>query len=389
MVQTASLFNQLLHHFPRTEFGALVKATKAERHARGFTCWGQFVAMLFCQLAHADSLRLICNGLSCCLGKLKHLGISEAPSKSGLSYANQHRPAALFQQLFWIALERFRSQSMLGPSQKPFRFKNKLLLLDSTTISLCLSLFPWAQFKKVKGGVKAHVLLDHDDYMPRFVHFTGAFHSDVQAAHLLPVQRGSIIVMDRAYIDYDLWAKWITQGMFFVTRLRHDLSIKVIEERSVPQNRNIRRDQLISLSSLQGQKECPFPLRRVEVWNPEQQETIVLLTNHLNFGASTISDIYRQRWQIEVFFKTLKQNLKVKTFVGTSENALLIQIWTALIAMLLLRWLHFLSKKNWSFSNLAVLLRMNLFTYRDLNDWLSDPFGTPPLQPQQLQLDLP
>jgi len=389
MVQTASLFNQLLHHFPRTEFGALVKATKAERHARGFTCWGQFVAMLFCQLAHADSLRLICNGLSCCLGKLKHLGISEAPSKSGLSYANQHRPAALFQQLFWIALERFRSQSMLGPSQKPFRFKNKLLLLDSTTISLCLSLFPWAQFKKVKGGVKAHVLLDHDDYMPRFVHFTGAFHSDVQAAHLLPVQRGSIIVMDRAYIDYDLWAKWITQGMFFVTRLRHDLSIKVIEERSVPQNRNIRRDQLISLSSLQGQKECPFPLRRVEVWNPEQQETIVLLTNHLNFGASTISDIYRQRWQIEVFFKTLKQNLKVKTFVGTSENALLIQIWTALIAMLLLRWLHFLSKKNWSFSNLAVLLRMNLFTYRDLKDWLSDPFGTPPLQPQQLQLDLP
>jgi len=389
MVQTASLFNQLLHHFPRTEFGALVKATKAERHARGFTCWGQFVAMLFCQLAHADSLRLICNGLSCCLGKLKHLGISEAPSKSGLSYANQHRPAALFQQLFWIALERFRSQSMLGPSQKPFRFKNKLLLLDSITISLCLSLFPWAQFKKVKGGVKAHVLLDHDDYMPRFVHFTGAFHSDVQAAHLLPVQRGSIIVMDRAYIDYDLWAKWITQGMFFVTRLRHDLSIKVIEERSVPQNRNIRRDQLISLSSLQGQKECPFPLRRVEVWNPEEQETIVLLTNHLNFGASTISDIYRQRWQIEVFFKTLKQNLKVKTFVGTSENALLIQIWTALIAMLLLRWLHFLSKKNWSFSNLAVLLRMNLFTYRDLKDWLSDPFGTPPLQPQQLQLDLP
>jgi len=389
MVQTASLFNQLLHHFPRTEFGALVKATKAERHARGFTCWGQFVAMLFCQLAHADSLRLICNGLSCCLGKLKHLGISEAPSKSGLSYANQHRPAALFQQLFWIALERFRSQSMLGPSQKPFRFKNKLLLLDSTTISLCLSLFPWAQFKKVKGGVKAHVLLDHDDYMPRFVHFTGAFHSDVQAAHLLPVQRGSIIVMDRAFIDYDLWAKWITQGMFFVTRLRHDLSIKVIEERSVPQNRNIRRDQLISLSSLQGQKECPFPLRRVEVWNPEEQETIVLLTNHLNFGASTISDIYRQRWQIEVFFKTLKQNLKVKTFVGTSENALLIQIWTALIAMLLLRWLHFLSKKNWSFSNLAVLLRMNLFTYRDLKDWLSDPFGTPPLQPQQLQLDLP
>ena len=388
MVQTASLFNQLLHHFPRIEFGALVKETKAERHARGFTCWAQFVSMLFCHLAHADSLRIICNGLSCCLGKLKHLGISEAPSKSGLAYANQHRPAALFQQLFWKALERFRSQSMLGPTQKPFRFKNKLLLLDSTTISLCLSLFPWAEFKKVKGGVKAHVLLDHDDYMPQFIHFTAASHPDVKAAHALLVQRCSIVAMDRAYIDYDLWAKWITQGVYFVTRLRRDLTIKVIEERSVPKNRNIQRDQLISLSSVQGQKECPFPLRRIEVWNSEQQETIVLLTNHLSFGASTIADIYRQRWQIEVFFKTLKQNLKIKTFVGTSENALLTQIWTALIAMLLLRWLHFLSKRNWSFSNLAALLRMNLFTYRDLKEWLDDPLGTPPLGPQQLQLDL-
>lgn len=389
MVQTASLFNQLLHHFPRTEFAGLVKTTKAERHARGFTCWAQFVAMLFCHLAHADSLRIISNGLSCCLGKLKHLGISAAPSKSNLSYANKHRPAALFQHLFWKTLERFRSQSMLGPSQKPFRFKNKLLLLDSTTISLCLSLFPWAQFKKVKGGVKAHVLLDHDDYMPQFIHFTGAAHSDVQAAHLLSIQRGSIIAMDRAYIDYDLWAKWTTQGVYFVTRLRHDLSIQVIEERAVPRSRNIRRDQLISLSSLQGQRECPFPLRRIEVWNPEQQETIVFLTNHLTFGASTIGDIYRQRWQIEVFFKTLKQNLNIKTFVGTSENALLIQIWTALIAMLLLRWLHFLSQRNWSFSNLASLLRMNLFTYRDLLEWLRDPDSAPPLQPQQLQLDLP
>ena len=388
MVQTASLFNQLLQHFSRTEFAALVKETKAERHARGFTCWGQFVAMVFCHLAHADSLRLICNGLSCCLGKLKHLGLSEAPSKSNLSYANQRRPAKLFELLFWKTLERFRGQSMLGPGQKPFRFNNKLLSLDSTTLSLCLSLFPWAEFKKVKGGVKAHVLLDHDDYMPQFVLLTPASHPDVKAAHTVPIQRGSIVAMDRAYIDYDLWAKWTTQGIYFVTRLRHDLNITIIQDRSVPLNRNIQKDQLISLSSAQGRRECPFPLRRIEVWNAELQETIVLLTNHLSFGASTIADIYRQRWQIEVFFKTLKQNLKIKTFVGTSENALRIQIWTALIAMLLLRWLHFLSKRSWSFSNLASLLRLNLFTYRDLRDWLDDPVGTPPLQPQQLELAL-
>ena len=388
MVLTASLFNQLLQHFPRTEFAELVKTTRAERHARGFNCWTQFVAMLFCHLAHADSLRLICNGLQCCLGKLTHLGISAAPNKSSLAYANQHRPAALFEQLFWKTVNRFRSQSMLGNSAKPFRFKNKLLSLDSTTISLCLSLFPWAQFKKIKGGVKAHVLLDHDDYMPQFVHFTGAFHSDVQVAHRLPVQRGSIIVMDRAYIDYQLWAKWHTQGMFFVTRLRHDLQIKTIDERAVAKRGNVVQDDFIQLSSRQGQRDCPFPLRRVIVWNEETDELIVLLTNHLHFAASTIANIYRQRWQIEVFFKTLKQNLKIKTFVGTSENALLIQIWTALIALLLLRWLHCLCQKNWSFSNLAALLRMNLFTYRDLKDWLNDPFATPPLQSQQLHLKL-
>lgn len=388
MVLTASLFNQLLHHFPRTEFGALVRETKAERHARGFTCWTQFVAMLFCHLAKADSLRLICNGLTCCLGKLKHLGISDAPNKSTLAYANQQRPAALFQQLFWKALDRFRGQSLLGSSAKPFRFKNKLLSLDSTTISLCLSLFPWAQFKKAKGGVKAHVLLDHDDYMPRFLHFTNASNSDVQAAHRVPVQRGSIIVMDRAYMDFRLWAKWTTQGMFFVTRLRRDLSVEIVQRREVPRNRNVRHDDLINLSTAYARREYPFPLRRIIVWNEESQESIVLLTNHLQFGASTIANIYHQRWQIEVFFKTLKQNLKIKTFVGTSENALLIQIWTALIALLLLRWLHCLCTRNWSFSNLVSLLRMNLFTYRHLMEWLDDPLGTPPLEPQQLALNL-
>jgi hypothetical protein len=388
MVLTASLFNQLLQHFPRTEFATLVKATKSERHARGFTSWTQFVAMLFCHLAQADSLRIICNGLQCCLGKLTHLGISAAPNKSSLAYANQHRPALLFERLFWKTLDHFRHQSMFGPSTKPFRFKNKLLSLDSTTISLCLSLFPWAQFKKVKGGVKVHVMLDHDDYMPRFVHLTGAFHSDVQAAHLVPVPpRGSIVVMDRAYIDYELWAKWHTQGVFFVTRLRHDLDIEVLSS-STPSHGPVIQDDLIRLASRWGQRDCPFPLRRITVWNEETDELIVLLTNHRGFAASTLARIYRQRWQIEVFFKTLKQHLKIKTFVGTSENALRIQIWTALIALLLLRWLHCRCQRGWSFANLAALLRLNLFTYRDLTDWLKDPLAAPPLQSEQLALNI-
>jgi hypothetical protein len=276
---------------------------------------------------------------------------------------------------------------MFGPRVKPLRFKNKLLSFDSTTISLCLDLFPWAKFKTVKGGAKLHVLMDHDDYMPRFINFTTAAHSDVRAAHQVPVQRHSIVVMDRAYVDYDLWAKWTRQEMFFITRLRTDLKVKVIKQREVPQHRNILSDEEIQLTSRQGMRECPFSLRRIVVRNPETQESIVLVTNHLDFGASTIADSYRERWQIEVFFKTLKQNLKIKTFVGTSKNALLIQIWTALIALLLLRWLHSLCQQGWAFSTLACLLRMNLFTYRDLNDWLADPDATPPLAPtQQLSL---
>jgi len=152
IIQVASLFNQLLQHFPRMEFGALVKENNAERCAKGFACWTQLVSMLFCQLAHADSLREICNGLGCCLGKLVHLGITKAPNKSTLSYANEHRPAKLYEDLFYTALQRFRDEGGLGPRKKKFRFKNKLLSLDSTTISLCLELFPWPSFAEPKAA---------------------------------------------------------------------------------------------------------------------------------------------------------------------------------------------------------------------------------------------
>lgn len=389
MVKTASLFSQLLEQIPRTEFAALAKRHNAERHARGFTCWTQFVGMLFCQLAHADSLREICNGLACCLGKLTHLGIANAPNKSTLSYANQHRPAALFEDLFWNLLQRFRARGQLGPRQHKFRFKNKLLSLDSTTISLCLSLFPWAKFRRAKGGVKAHVLLDHDDYMPSFVLITEAKRHDSKILHLLRLAAGSIVVMDRAYNDYKQFAAWIAQGVFFVTRMKENAVYEVVQRLVVPQNRNILSDQIIRLTGVNAQAKCPHLLRRIVVWDEEHQREIVLLTNHLDLGASTIAEIYRERWQIEVFFKALKQNLRIKTFVGVNENALRIQIWTALIAMLLLKWLHHLSKAAWSLSVLASMLRLNLFTYRDLRDWLNDPFHTPPIIPMPEQLALP
>jgi Transposase DDE domain/Domain of unknown function (DUF4372) len=388
MVQAMSLFNQLLQHFPSLEFAALVKKHKAERAAKGFSSRTQLVAMLFCQLAHADSLREICNGLACCLGKLVHLGIGKAPNKSSLAYANQHRPAELYEELFYTALGRFREEKGLGPRKQKFRFKNKLLSLDSTTISLCLEMFPWAKFRRAKGGVKAHVLLDHDDYLPRYVLITEARRSDVKMAAAFPLNPGSIVAMDRGYNDYGLFGKWSAERIYFVTRLKDNAVYEVTEERAVPENRSIRSDQLIQLTGEKAQKDCPCPLRRVAVWDAVNQREIVLLTNLLAFGATTIAAIYKDRWEIELFFKALKQNLKVKSFVGTSENALRIQIWTALLAILLLKWLHHLSKARWSLSNLASMLRLNLFTYRDLTAWLDNPFGTPPVVPESQQIPL-
>jgi len=381
MIKVASLFSQLLHHFLRTEFALLVAKHQAERRAKGFTCWTQMVAMLFCHLAHADSLREICGGLACCQGKLRHLGIGKDPNKSTLSYANQHRPAELFEELFWTMTHRFRALGSLGNRKRKFRFKNKLLSLDSTTISLCLNLFPWAKFRRTKGGVKVHVLLNHDDYMPSFALITEAKRHNRTVARRFNLLPGSIVAFDRSYNDYTLFSQWTDNGIYFDTRLKDNAVYRIVENRSVPQNRNILADQITQLTGHNAEDKCPHQLRRVVVWDETNNRIISLLTNHLTFGATTISDIYKDRWEIEVFFKTLKQHLKIKTFIGTSENALRIQIWTALIALLLLKYLHHLSKFGWSMSNLATMLRLNLFTYRDLLKWLHDPFGQPPAPP--------
>jgi Domain of unknown function (DUF4372)/Transposase DDE domain len=387
MVRVASLFSQLLHEFPRTEFEQLVRKHGAERGAKGFYSWTQFVAMLFCQVARTDSLREICNGLACCLGKLVHLGVDRAPNKSTLSYANEHRPAALFEDLFWAALARFRDHTGVGVRKAKFRFRNKLLSLDSTTITLCVRLFPWAKFRRAKGGVKAHVLLDHDDYMPAFVLLTDGRDHDLKHVRRVPMTPGSIVAVDRGYNDYALFGEWTSRGVFFVTRMKDRTAYRAIEKRVTPVDRGVLADETIRLTGEDSPK-CPHLLRRVVVWDAANDREITLLTNHLGFGPTTIGAIYRDRWEIETFFKTLKQNLKVKTFVGTSENALRIQIWTALIALLLLKWLHHISKASWSLSNLASMLRLNLFTYRPLREWLDDPFRVPPLTPSPTQLTL-
>ena len=385
MTQVSSIFSQMLQLFSRTEFERAVVEHRAERHARGFSCWGQFVAMLFCHLGRAQSLREICGGLAASEGKLRHLGLPDAPKRSTLAYANEHRPWALYRSVFYQLLGRCREVA----GSHGFRFKNKLLTLDATLIELCASVFDWAQYRRTKGAVKLHLLLDHQGLLPSFALITEGRVHESRVAHSLRFEPGTIVVFDRGYADYDWFASLHAEGVFFVTRMKDNADYGVVERRPVPEHGAVRRDEIIFLYKAARRGNRDLFLRRIEVWDEDQQRGIVFLTNHRAFAASTIAAIYRQRWQIELFFKALKQNLRIRTFVGTSSNALQIQIWTALIALLVLKYLQLRARFGWSLSNLAALLRQQLFVYRDLFAWIDQPFQPPPLlDPAAEQLGL-
>ena len=389
MKRFSSIFSQLLQLFPRLEFEKAVQDHQAQRHARGFASWSQFIAMLFCQLGRAHSLREICGGLASVEGKLRHLGLEEAPKRSTLSYANRHRPWQLYQTVFGQLLEKCQGVAAQRGGKK-FRFKNKLMSLDSSVIDLSLSLFDWAKFRRTKGAIKLHLLLDHDGYLPSFAVITEGKSSDIKVARQMRFEPGTVLAIDRGYIDYDWFVELTRQGVYFVSRLKRNAVVEVIEDRPVPKNRNILKDQVVFFPHHAQAREEYF-FRIGEVWVPEKEQSIIFLTNHLDFGATTIAAIYKDRWSVELFFKALKQNLKIKTFLGTSPNAVKTQIWTALIAMLLLKYLQLRSTFGWSLSNLVALLRHQLFVYRDLNVWLDAPFEGPPalaqIQAQQLALE--
>jgi len=375
MNRVCSIFSQILQFIPRLAFEAKVREHKAERHARGFCSWTQLIAMLFGQLGHAQSLREITGGLAACEGKLRHLGVNEPPKRSTLSYANEHRPWQLYRSVFYDLLEHCRGEA--AGHKRKFRFKHKLLSIDSTTIALSLSMFDWAHYKRSKGAVKLHLVLDHDGYLPQYAVISDGKQADIHAAKKMSFAPGTMLVFDRGYADYDWWLSLEQQKVFFVTRLKDKADYAVMEKREVPEKGKVLKDEVIVLLKLAAEGPECF-LRRIEVWVEEKQETMVFVTNHLKLAASTIAAIYKDRWQIELFFKALKQSLKVKTFVGTSENAVQTQIWTALIAMLLVKYLQLRSTFGWSLSNLVALLRQQLFVYRDLMAWLNDPFQAPP-----------
>ncbi|MGB9206214.1 MAG: IS4 family transposase [Terriglobales bacterium] len=389
MSRVCSIFSQILQLISRTGFDTAARKHKAERHARGFSSWGQFVAMLFCQLGGAKSLREICGGLAASEGKLRHLGLPQAPARSTLAYANEHRPWQLYEELFQQLLTQCRGLAVQqSAGRRKFRFKHKLISMDATVIDLCASVFDWARFRRTKGAVKLHLLLDHDGFLPCYAVITEGKQHEIGVARQLRYEPGTLLAIDRGYVDYGWFADLSQQGVYFVTRMKDNADYIVLEERELPHRKGLLRDQVICFyQQAQDGQECYF--RRIEFYDEEQDRVLVFVTNHLTLAAATVAEVYKQRWQIELFFKALKQNLRLKTFIGTSANALKTQVWAALIAMLLIKYLQLKATFGWSLSNLVALLRQQLFVHRDLWVWIDHPFQAPELPealPEQLAM---
>lgn len=374
MIANMCLFAQLISLIDRRLFHKAVLEHKTERSSKGFSSWTQFVALIFSQLAGANSLREITGGMASFRGNLNHLGLSDAPKKSTLAYANSHRTWKFFESVFYDTYRMVKSKADFHHLK--FKFKNPLFTLDSTVIDLCLQVFDWALYNRTKGAAKIHLLLDNQGYLPCWAHISNGKCADVKAARLLNLPPGAIVVMDRGYVDYELFGQWCDQGIFFVTRLKSGANYQIVSKAYRKGKGGVSyREEIIVFNNDRSFERCPYKLRIVKYHDAQSNQDLAFLTNNLNLSAATIAEVYRDRWKIENFFKALKQYLKVKTFLGTSENAVKSQLWTALIAMLLMKFLQLKSKLGWSLSNLFALFRINCLTFFDLWKWIDDPYA--------------
>lgn len=379
-MDNTTLFSQIIRLLPKEKFRRLVDSLGTDKHCKGLDSWTHLVSMVFCQFGAKDSLRTICQGLLSATGNLVHLGISKAPSKSALSYNNELRDATLFEKYFHQIVELFHAPKRR--SGRLARIKAPVKILDSTTISLCMKVFDWAKYRKTKGAVKMHTLIDYDAIMPEYVCISKGNKSDNKAAFDVSAPKGAVVVADRGYADHKLLLHWAINQVFFVVRIPESWNLEMLTDEAInydlPANKNIQKAGKVRLES---GKPLPEGTRLVEVWDEVNQSLIRLLTNHKSWTAATIADLYKCRWQIESLFKQIKQHLRIKSFVGTSENALRIQIWTALITILLLQYLKSQAKFDWHMSNLVGFIRLNLFVKISLLKWLHEPFLKPPKPP--------
>lgn len=360
--------NQLLTHIPRHQFDSLVKSLGGDRYVKTFSTWSQFSILLYAQSSGKNSLRDIENATVAQQSKLYHLGIPGVVSRSTLADANKNRDWRMFEGLFHRILERCRT---LTPKHK-FKFKNPLNTFDSTVIDLCLSAYPWAKFRTTKGALKLHCQLDHAGNIPSFVVITDGKCHDISAAResfaLVP---DSIYCFDKGYTDYDWFRRINDTGAFFVTRAKDNLAYRITGQQDVLKNKGVLMDATIELTTFYGRQDYPQSLRLVRYYDEETDRTFDFLTNNFRLAAATIAGIYKARWQIEAFFKWIKQNLKIKTFLGTSQNAVLTQVWVAMCYYLLLAYIKYQTKFAYSLFYLHRLIRETLLDRIPLTDLLN------------------
>jgi hypothetical protein len=374
-----TLFSQIMQIINRNLFKKAVDKYGTDKHNKGINSWTHLVTMIFCHLAKAQSIREITNGIRSINGNLNHLGIlNKTPSRSSLSYINQHRDWRMFREFYFLLKQMLQAEGYL--IRKKFRkIDKKIYLLDSSIISVCLSVFDWAKYRQEKGAIKLHTLLDYDGCLPSYMFITEGKQPDVKHAQYMSLPRKCVVVADRGYQDFKMLYQWKQQEITFVIRLKKAIKYKTERELALPENKNQHplKDEIILLTEEDTKQAYPERLRRVVVFDDKNKQTIELITNNFSWTASTIAELYKQRWMIEIFFKELKQHLKIKSFIGMNENAMMIQIWTALITLLLLRYLQKIAKYPWHLSNLIAFLRMNLFVKILLTEWLNNPFKPP------------
>ena len=371
-IQTISFFAQIIKQIPRLEFNNIVQKHQADRFSKRFTAWDQLIAMLWCQFSGAESLREIEIGLQSGVGRLQHIN-ARPMARSTLAYANEKRTYKVFEDLYYCLKKQLFNSPLQGIGAE---FDKTVLSLDSTTISLCLSQFPWAHYRRAKGGVKVHTLLNNDTLLPEFMVMTNAKVHDVKAAKDKVLQRvppHCILVMDRGYCDFGLFKALDEKGVVFVTRLKTNWQFKRTGQGVIDRNYGDFKIQFTSVTAVNKiGKDNEF--RAVKWYSKEDERWFVFLTNASDdITAEQVAKLYKDRWQIELFFKRMKQNLKILSFVGTTENAVLVQIWTAAITVLLQMYLQKCSKHPWNFSNIVKCIRLNLMTVKDLTEWLSRP----------------
>jgi hypothetical protein len=322
------VFAQLTDFIPARVFDSLVVKYSGNKYVRYFTCWNQLLCMIFGQLTSRDSLRDLIVAIDAHSQKTYHLGFGKSVTRSNFTKANENRNSKIFEEFAYHLIDIARKKL----ANENFQIKGKVYAFDSSTIDLCLKVFWWAKFRKAKGGVKLHTLYDITTQIPAFIHITAASVNDINAMDYIPYEYDAYYIFDRGYVDYSRLFRITTHSAYFVVRAKSNLKFQRIYSRKIDKATGVQCDQIGKLTGFYVSKDYPEKLRRVKFYDKETKRTFVFLSNNMELSAEQIALLYKNRWQVELFFKWIKQHLKVKSFWGTSENAVRIQIYTAIIA---------------------------------------------------------